>query len=357
MNQRFARLENFLARNKIDAALITHPPNIRYFTQFSGEEGIFLAFPPGNILFVDPRYTLRARAECPGITVKEAARPMDAVVRTLKERRCGRVGLETAHLTVDHFRQLRKTLRGVSVKSLRDQLDTLRMVKDPSEISDIERAIEIHTRALDETLAWVAPDVTERDWAIEFEYRAKRYGASALSFETIVASGPRSAIPHATADPVPLAQRAPIVFDHGVIYNGYCSDETATFFTHSPGKAFREIYRIVREAHDRAIAAIRPGVTAASIDTVAREYIEAAGYGEAFTHSTGHGVGLEIHEKPLIGSKDTTRLEEGMVFTVEPGIYLEGKGGVRIEDMVLVTNGGCRVLTKRPKSLTVIFDA
>ncbi len=354
--QRFTNLESFLDRNRIDALLVTHPPNIRYFTGFSGEEGIFLFIPPEKFLFVDARYTLRAKAECSETTVTEVARPIEATIQHLKDKNCSRVGLETAHLTVDQFRRIGKLLKGLRIKSLKDKLDTLRMVKDASEIQSIEQAIDIHTKALNETLAWVTPDMTEREWAVEFEYRAKRHGASALSFDTIVASGPRSAIPHATADPVPLHDNSPIVFDHGVVFQGYCSDETATFFPHPPGKTFQKIYQIVTAAPDKALAAVHPGMKASAIDAVAREYIESAGYGKAFTHGTGHGVGLEIHERPTIGPRDSTRLQPGMVFTIEPGIYIAGKGGVRIEDMILVTGDGSRVLTKRAKSLTVIFE-
>ncbi len=355
-NPRIARLEAFMERIGVDALLVAHSPNMRYFTGFTGGEGILLVLPPEQILFVDARYTLRARAECSGVTVREAVRPVEAAAEVLKGKGILRVGLETAHLTVDRFRQVRRLLGNLRVKSLKDRLDTLRMVKDAGEIDKIQRAIDIHTGALYETLAWLTPDMTERDWAVEFEYRARRHGAAALAFETIVASGPRSAIPHATADPVVLADDGPIVFDHGVVYEGYCSDETATFFPRPPSGEFREIYRIVQEAHDRAIAAVRPGLPAAAIDAAARDFIREAGYGEAFTHGTGHGVGLEIHERPTIGPRDTTRLEPGMVFTVEPGIYLNGRGGVRIEDMVCVTDEGCRVLTKCPKSLTVIFE-
>ena len=356
INARISRLDTFMSRNGTDALLITHPPNIRYLSGFTGGEGILLILPTERILFVDARYTLRARAECPHIPVTEATRPLPEAARRLKNANPGRVGLETAHLTVDRHRQIQRLLQGIRLKSLKDRLDTLRMVKDSSEIAALETAVDIHTRALDETLAWVTPDMTERDWAVEFEYRAKRHGAEALSFDTIVASGPRSAIPHATADSVPLAGHAPIVFDHGVVYRGYCSDETATFFSAPPDKLFHDIYHIVKESHDRAVAAVRPGVTAASIDAVARGFITRTGYGEAFSHGTGHGVGLEIHERPTIGPRDTTLLEPGMVFTIEPGIYLSEKGGIRIEDMVLVTDDGCRLLTKRSKSLTVIFE-
>jgi Xaa-Pro aminopeptidase len=350
-------MEEFLSLKKIDGVIITHPPNLRYFTNFTGGEGVFLALPPDWILIVDPRYTLRAREECNhDITVLEALRPVEKAASLIREKKHAHIGLETAHLTVDLFRRIRGLLLGLHIKSLKDNLDRLRMIKDPGEIERIQNAVDIHTRALDETLAWVTPDMTEQTWAIEFEYRAKRHGASALSFETIVASGPRSAIPHATADPVPLEPGSPVVFDHGVVFEEYCSDETATFFTGPPSKPFEEIYKVVKDAHDAAIDAVRPGITAAAIDLVAREHIEKAGFGKYFTHSTGHGVGLEIHEAPTISTNDHTRITPGMVFTIEPGIYIAGKGGVRIEDMVLVTDDGCLMLTKRPKSLTVIFE-
>jgi len=220
----------------------------------------------------------------------------------------------------------------------------------------IRRAITCHTRALDETLAWLSPSVTEREWSIEFAYRARRYGADGLSFETIVASGPRSAMPHAAASGARLDGAGPVVFDHGVVRDGYCSDETATFFLKSPEEKLVRTYNVVKEAHDLAIAAVRPGLKASDIDKIARDRIAADGFEDFFTHGTGHGVGLEIHERPFINKRDKTRLQPGMVFTVEPGIYIKGEGGVRIEDMVLVTEKGCEVLTKRDKSLTVIFD-
>ena len=354
--KRFERLEQFIASKGLSAIIVSHFPNIRYFTGFSGGEGVFVASPPEYTLFVDARYTLRARAECQDVTVTEAKRPLEAAIRYLNEKIGGRVGLETAHLTVDRYRYIRRNLHGIGIKSLKDQLDTLRMVKDATEISLIEHAIDIHTRALNDTLAWLSPGMTERQWAVEFEYRARRLGAEALSFDPIVASGPRAAIPHATADPVPLEPAGPVIFDHGVVYNGYCSDETATFFTAPPTSELAALYQVVKEAHDQAVEAVKPGIRASSIDAVARRMLEDAGVGAHFTHGTGHGVGLEIHERPAIGPKDKTILEPGMVFTVEPGIYFNGKLGIRIEDMVLVTADGCRVLTKRPKSLTVLFE-
>ena len=354
--RQLVNLEAFLSQKRVDAMLITHPPNIRYMTRFSGGEGVLIATPPDLILIVDPRYTLRAREECPDVTVKEAPRPLEEAALILQTSKCRHVGLETAHLTVDLFRRIKKNLPSIGVRSLRDSLDDLRMVKDVTEIEKIQHAIDIHTQALDETLAWIPPNVTERQWAVEFECRARRLGAEALSFETIVASGPRSAIPHATSTPLPLEPESPVVFDHGVVAEGYCSDETATFFTSPPGHDPRKIYQVVKNAHDAAIAAVRPGVKASMIDAVARRHIEKSGFGKYFTHSTGHGVGLEVHERPAISPRDQTRLKPGMVFTVEPGIYINGKAGVRIEDMVLVTDNGGRVLTKRTKSLIVLFE-
>ncbi len=354
--RRLTALEAFLSRKGIDALLITSPPNLRYFTGFTGGEGVFLASPPEWTLFVDARYTLRAQTECPGISVSEARRPVETAAERLKERRCRRVGLETAHLTVDLFRRIKRSLPHMGIRSLRDALDGLRMIKDPVEIEKIQGAIAIHTRALDETLAWLTPEVTERDWAVEFAYRARRLGAEALAFDTIVASGPRSAIPHATADPIPLTPSSPVIFDHGVVLDGYCSDETVTFFTTPPSRSLRELYQVVKEAHDLAIEAVHPGQRSSAIDAVARDHIDKAGYGRQFSHGTGHGVGLEIHERPTVAPRDRTVLAPGMVFTIEPGIYLNGIGGVRIEDTVLVTSKGCHVLTKRPKSLTVLFE-
>jgi len=358
-NEKHSKLNKiaaFLTSRKIEGLLVTHPPNVRYLSGFSGGEGVLLVLLSGVFLLVDARYTLRAIKEAPDVTVIETLRPWEEIASRLNQEIIRRVGVETAHLTVETYKTIRKTLKGISLKSLGDSLDTIRIVKDTGELAAIRRAIACHTQALHETLAWISPSSTEREWSIEFAYRARRHGADGLSFETIVASGPRSATPHAAASGAHLDGTGPVVFDHGVVKNGYCSDETATFFLKHPSKKLIKIYDIVRQAHDLAIASIRPGLKASDIDKIARERIAADGFGDFFTHGTGHGVGLEIHERPYISYRDKTRLREGMVFTVEPGIYIRGVGGVRIEDMILVTGKGCKVLTKRDKSLTVIFD-
>ena len=346
----------FLAAGKIEGALVTHPPNVRYLSGFSGGEGVLLVLPARVFLLVDARYTLWAAAEAPSVTVIETNRPWEEAAALLARESVPRVGVETAHITVETYKTIRKKLKGISLKGLGDSLDTLRIVKNEEELMAIRRAITCHTRALDETLAWISPSATEREWSIEFAYRARRYGADGLSFETIVASGPRAAMPHAAASDARLDGAGPVVFDHGVLRDGYCSDETATFFLKPPAKKLARIYALVKEAHDLAIAAVHPGLKASDIDKIARDRITAGGFGDFFTHGTGHGVGLEIHERPFINKRDKTRLRAGMVFTVEPGVYIRDEGGVRIEDMILVTEKGCEVLTKRDKSLTVIFD-
>jgi len=353
---RDSKISAFLAARKIEGMLVTHPPNIRYLSGFSGGEGALLVLDRGMFLLVDARYTLWAEAEAPGATVVETTRIWEDTAALLAKKRVRRIGLETAYMTVETYKIIRKKLKEISLKGLGDSLDTLRIVKNEEELMAIRRAITCHTRALDETLAWISPSATEREWSIEFAYRARRHGADGLSFETIVASGPRAAMPHAVASDARLDGAGPVVFDHGVVRDGYCSDETATFFLKSPEEKLVRTYNVVKEAHDLAIAAVRPGLKASDIDKIARDRIAADGFEDFFTHGTGHGVGLEIHERPFINKRDKTRLQPGMVFTVEPGIYIKGEGGVRIEDMVLVTEKGCEVLTKRDKSLTVIFD-
>ena len=225
------------------------------------------------------------------------------------------------------------------------------MIKEPVEIGLIRSAVRLGSSLFDRALKVMRPGVTEADVAGEIEYAARRAGAQGMSFETIVAGGRRSALPHGVASSQPIPNKGFVVMDFGVILGGYCSDMTRTIHMGRAPSWSREIYRVVREAQEQAIASVQPGVKAGEVDSAARKVLRKAGLGRYFTHSTGHGLGLEIHEPPRLGKDQAEVLEPGMVVTIEPGVYVAGRGGVRIEDVVVVTRRGCEVLTPTTKEL------
>jgi Xaa-Pro aminopeptidase len=233
-------------------------------------------------------------------------------------------------------------------------IEQLRMVKSAAEIDRIRRSVETNSRAFELTVKRVRPGMKEQDLAAELEYRMRRLGAEKPSFETIVACGLRSALPHAQPTAAPLKRGELVVVDMGAIENGYCSDMTRMLFLGAPTMKVKRTYRAVLEAQLAAIDAVRPGATCSRVDAAARNVLKVCGLDRAFIHSTGHGLGLEIHEPPRIGKRDKTRLQPGMAITIEPGVYLEDFGGIRIEDTVVVTEKGCEILTPTDKRLYVI---
>jgi len=237
---------------------------------------------------------------------------------------------------------------------LADEVQRLRLVKDSAELVAISRAVDVSHRALNDVRTFIRAGVTEREVAVELEYGMRRLGAEGIAFPTIVSSGPRTALPHAQPGLRKFRKGDTVIIDYGAVVDGYRSDETCTFIIGDVRGKSDRLYEIVKEAHDRAIEAIRPGVTGRQVDRAAREVIEAHGFGDHFSHGTGHGVGLDVHENPRLSPTSDTVLEKGMVVTVEPGIYLPGRLGIRIEDMVVVEEGGCRVLTKTPKDMTIL---
>jgi Xaa-Pro aminopeptidase len=228
------------------------------------------------------------------------------------------------------------------------------MVKDPAEITLLRKAARIAAQSLQEVMPLIRPGIREIDVACELEYRMKKNGGDGPSFQPIVASGYRAALPHGVASLKKIAAGDVVVIDYGTVYRGYASDETCTFFVGKPTARQKKIYRIVLEAHDRAIAALRPGKTLKAIDAAARGYIEQQGFKKYFNHGTGHGVGLAVHEPPRVSYLADGNVDAGMVVTIEPGIYIPGWGGVRIEDTVVVRDRGCEIITRADKRLTVL---
>lgn len=333
--------------------MVTNPRNVFYLTGFRGSAGVAAFCQEESRLWVDSRYTLQAREEARGVEVMEARPPLlkTAAAWLVSRKRPRPTGFEDSHLTSREHAQLLSETRGTGRWAPAGGLvEELRFVKDPSEIALIRRAARVTVKTFEEVLPLVRPGVREADLAAEIEYRMRRLGAEGAAFETIVASGRRGALPHARASCKLLEKNELVIFDLGAILGGYRADMTRTFFLGKPNRRIRALYLAVLEAQKRAVDHVLPGVVSASVDGVARRELARRGWGRYFTHSTGHGVGLEVHEKPRLGKGEKDRLMSGCVVTVEPGIYLEGLGGIRIEDTVLVGPQGAEILTPASKS-------
>jgi Xaa-Pro aminopeptidase len=339
----------------VEALLVTHLPDVRYLCGFTGSNAALVLVGGRSVLFTDGRYTAQAKAEAAGTRVVIAKKPaVPAACEWMVEAAVKRCGFDATQTTVAALESMRKAvpskMRRAMFVALEPLVAKLRQVKDAEEIEKIRVAAKLGCRLFDEMLGYLRPGLTEMEVAATLEHAARIAGAEAMSFETIVASGERSALPHGRASSAKLPKQGFVTMDFGVVVDGYMSDMTRTVHM---GKALpdeRDVYDAVLEAQETAVAAVAPGVTAGEIDEAARSVLRRAGLDGWFTHSTGHGVGLEIHEGPRLAAKQTQVLEPGMVITIEPGVYMPGRFGLRIEDMVLVTAKGHEVLTPSVKA-------
>lgn len=344
-----------LEARHLDVLLVTDPKNIYYLTGFRGSAGVLLVAGDKSRLYVDPRYTLQALQEARGVEVLEEKHGLlKAAALSLKTQVRARarlaVGIEQANLTFGAYTELQRVSKGrVTFVAAGDLLEDLRTVKDSVEIEWIRRAAEISCEAFEDIRRLIKPGQKEADLANELEYRMRQKGAEGPAFDTIVAAGPRGAWPHARASSNPLETGQFVIFDFGAIVRGYAADVTRTVFIGRPNRRANSLYKAVLGAQEAALEAIRPGVQGSEPDRAARRYLGRMRLSRYFTHSTGHGVGLDIHEPPRLAKRVTKRLRQGQVVTVEPGVYLEGFGGVRIEDTVLVGEHGPEILTAAPK--------
>jgi Xaa-Pro aminopeptidase len=376
---RLLRLQSILPESKLDFLLITHLPNVRYLTGFTGSAAALLVGEQGATLFTDGRYIAQAKQEVRNARIVIGSKaPALAAAEWLAAQRgraasgrvggplkpsfglsgatsYGTLGIEAESLTVGARDRLRAALRGKSrLRSAPPLVERARMVKDRVEIRRIREAVQLGASLLRVARMKIRPGVREFEVAAAMEYEARRKGAEGMSFPTILASGPRSAIVHGRASEARIPRRGFVLCDFGVILAGYCSDRTRTLHVGQPSREARDFYGAVLEAQLAAIAAVRPGVTAGQVDEAARAVLRKHKLARWFTHSTGHGLGLEIHEGPRLAAAQPQMLEPGMVVTIEPGAYVPGKWGVRIEDVVVVTASGCEVLTPADKDLIVI---
>jgi Xaa-Pro aminopeptidase/Xaa-Pro dipeptidase len=336
------------------ALLILNEKNIRYLTGFTGGAGALMAGPDWLMLLVDGRYATQARDEALGVEIFEFRNRVEGIAETAHRRGVGSVVFESPCLSVEEFLRLKEALPEAALRPLPKDFEFLRTVKDEGEIGWIREAARISHEALAAVRGMIRPGIREEEIALELEYRMRRGGAEGISFETIVAAGANSALPHATPGRRVIADGDCVMIDYGAVCGGYHSDETCTFLVGRASERQREVYRHVLEAHDRAIRTVRAGVSCGEVDGAARSYLAAEGLESAFAHGTGHGVGLDIHEAPRLAAGREELLRAGMVVTVEPGIYLPGLWGIRIEDTVLVTEEGCEILTRTSKELAVI---
>jgi Xaa-Pro aminopeptidase len=341
------RLRALLERHRLPFLVVSNPTNVFYLTGFRGSAGVAVFGRRQGLLWVDPRYTLQAGDQARGVEViEEKGDLLEATARWLRRRRAKRVGYEDTHLTCAAYCQLEDRLPGrgrlVGAATL---IEDMRYVKDSAEIHCIREACRMTAEVYRDVVPHARPGVGETDLAAEIEYRMRRYGAEGSAFETIVASGSRGAFPHARASSKLLRKNELVIFDLGAILRGYAADLTRTVYLGKPSRRIRGLYDAVRQAQQRAVETLREGVRAGDVDAAARRLLARRGLDRYFTHSTGHGVGLDIHERPRLGRGEKSRLEPGCVVTVEPGVYVEGLGGIRIEDTVLIGAESPEILT------------
>jgi len=356
--RRIGLLRRRLTRAGLQGLLVTHLPDLRYLSGFTGSSAALAITRRSARLFTDGRYTAQAKEEVTSAKIEIVANsPAIAAVQWLgAQPGVEFAGFDPAQTTVADLVRWKAALpprfrRAFLVPLAAPLVEPLRMIKDEDELTIMIEAALVGCRLFDHVLGIIRPGLAEIEVAAELEHQARLLGAEGMSFETIVASGSRSAMPHGRATQARLPRRGFLTLDFGVILKGYCSDMTRTVHLGTPNPKERNIYQSVLEAQESAVAAVCAGARCADVDEAARGVLRRAGLAEAFSHSTGHGVGLEIHESPRIGVAQTTLLSPGMVITIEPGVYLPPKFGIRIEDMVAVTRTGGQVLTPAPKVL------
>ena len=360
MNPHLARLKNvrrLIRRAEVDGLYVSALVNIRYLTGFTGSAGHLIVTRDEAILYTDGRYQTQAGEQTAGLGVEVVIfreKPVENFLDEVRKKRFQRLGIEVNRLSHAMFRQLKKSAPRRKLVELNGLVEGLRAIKSDEEIAAIRRSIELNSKALDLACAKARPSWTEARLAAEIDHAARTLGASRPAFETIVASGAHGGLPHAQPRNVRLVPRSMVVIDQGAILDGYTSDMTRMVAFGRPGPEQRDVFQAVLESQLAAIDSVKAGVSARTVDRAARTTLKRFKLDEFFVHSTGHGLGLEVHEGPRLRPNEDQRLKSGMVITIEPGVYLEGRFGVRIEDVVVVRPNGCEVLTPTPRELRVL---
>ena len=352
--QRRDKLRKLVRKAGADALLVTDFTNVTYLTGFTGDDSFLLVAAVGEVLISDARYTQQLEEECPGLELEirsSGVRMSDALARVVTQVGAKKLGVESATLSMAQYEIFREALAGIELVATKDLVEELRIVKDAEEIAAIRRAAVLARRGFDVLRASLTPNKSEKQVATELEYQLRLFGARGCSFPPIIAAGPRAALPHATPTDARISDSDFLLVDWGANEGLYVSDLTRILVNGKISPKLERIYGVVLNAQLAAIEAIRPGVTCHEVDQAARAIIAKAGHAKHFGHGLGHGIGLQVHEAPRLGPNQQRMLKSGMVVTVEPGIYLPGWGGVRIEDDVLVTRDGHEVLSNVPKQL------
>ncbi|MDT2756417.1 aminopeptidase P family protein [Enterococcus asini] len=355
MTLRVEKLRDLMKKEIVDGFLITSPYNLRYLTNFTGTTGLAVITMDKAFFVTDFRYTEQAAAQAQGFEIVKNSGPIfDEVAKLCEQEEINALAFEESYVSFADYTVLEELLEETPLIPVSGLIESLREVKDEEEIALIEKACAIADQGYEHVLKMIKPGMTEIEVANQLDFFMRSLGATSVSFDTIVASGLRSAMPHGVASSKVIEQGDLITLDFGCYYQGYVSDMTRTFAIGDPGRQLKEIYQIVLEAQLKVLEEAKPGMTGIQLDAVARDHIAQAGYGEAFGHSTGHGIGLEIHEGPNVSFRADKEFVAGNVITDEPGIYLPGIGGVRIEDDLLITPDGNRALTHATKELIIL---
>ena len=347
------RFQQTLVDEELDGFVVTHPANLRYLCGYTGSNGLLLFLAGRRMFFTDGRYTQQAHEEVRGARVVIARGPLlSEAAKVIGKLHAAALGFESDLTTVARAAQMKDLVhRRIEWRPTSGLVMRQRLIKDSDELKLIREAVRLGAKVYQQAMRGIRPGATEVEVAGKLEFAARKAGADGMSFETIVAAGKRGALPHGRASAQPIPRRGFVVVDSGVILRGYCSDMTRTVHVGHAGRVERGWYEAVLDAQLVGIGSVREGITAGEVDDAVRSVLRMAKLDRYFTHSTGHGVGLEIHEPPRLGKKQTEKLAPGMVVTIEPGVYVPGKGGIRIEDMVVVTEKGCEVLTPVTKDL------
>ena len=352
---RLESVRKIMDLNHLDGILFSSLENIRYLSGFTGTDGAFVITRMESFFLTDSRYWTQSEEEVKESNIIRYKKKLEGISSLLLTLELRKIGFESASFPFSAHQFLTARLPPeAKLVPLEDEIKNIRALKDIQELTLLQTSIEIASDAFLHILELLKDGVMEKEIALEMEGLIKRKGADTLGFDIIVASGKRSALPHGRASGKQIEWGDFVLIDFGAGFQGYHSDQTRTVVCGNPSSEQQKIYQIVKEAHDQAIEKVRPGVPIGEVDAAARDHIRNQGYGEYFGHGTGHGIGLAVHEAPVINGENKGLIEEGMVFTIEPGIYIPDWGGVRIEDMVLVTPHGAEVLTYLPAQVTVL---
>ncbi|KAK3582178.1 hypothetical protein CHS0354_023712 [Potamilus streckersoni] len=349
------KLRKKLQEQSLDGLIITALSNIEWLTGFTGSHGIVLLLRSGLTYFLtDFRYQEQSQEEVTTCKVIITNQSLFDEINTVGIQLTGKIGFQSENLSFEMFEQLSQKLSECTLLPVKDFCCEYVSVKCDAEIDLIQKATDITAKVFDKILGIIRPEITEKELAAEISYWNKRFGADKDSFSPIVSSGARSALPHARPTDCKIGNQTVLLIDMGCRYNGYCSDQTRTLFLGTPDNEFRSVYEIILQAHLMGISGAKAGIYGKDLDSISRNHISSKGYGEHFGHGLGHGVGLQIHEHPRINTKSQDMLTKNMVITIEPGIYLPGKFGVRIEDAIVVTESGGVSLAKTNKRLITL---